>query len=747
MRVKTHCFVAVFDLISTVTHIILGITRIRYARTLMMQRQRSSSFCTLCMASSSNQRDGCEKTRHNHTVSTSIQKIPKMASAAPQVNYANYPLKDIPQPHPHDVLCGRGGGTNNHIGNSHWRMLVAANKQLYITLPKRQKMLLSRSIVNAVRSQNPPGRFLQKDSKSNKWFDVGDQRAQEKTSQALREGAPDIRKKVASAKEDSVESTGAATEIPGASSSEKNPEKTASKDDKKGDPKPADTTSAAVNPPAAATSNAKQPSKTAPQAPPKKPQPAAAEQQQQPQGYPQAAQKQQPQHMPHQQVHPQQAMMNQQFMGQHPGMGQHPNMNMGNMGNMGQFGQNMNGAMQQPFHPQQVMAGQQQGMNFQQQQQMMQFNGMQLFPTMVLNENGVMVPAMSVVPQGGMQNSNMQNMHQQQMMPPPQAMQNQGNQRQYKNDDFEPLPHNPNTSSNNKGQSNSQNRNDGQRKQAPDFDALMSGAAVPPEAGLETTGISFGSMGMTDAEMRRLQNMRASMTSGQGGDGEPLPVALDGLEPTGLSFGDVSMMSVGTKKLEEQGCSFGTMMSYQTNRSEFDTMKLEQIGTSFGSLSLDTTNRDTLFHQLELAAAGPEIPPMFETEKKATGNLLECSDTESETEEEKNQLKAQKSQQWDKMQASLILQSQKSKGTAGSTDLMPPPVDMKGSVLSVPTTNFDRDFSQLSAYDFGDDSHHDGDDEGAAAAPPPPQALKKQGSDEGEKLEMYMLQQYDKQKG
>lgn len=112
------------------------------------------------------------------------------------VNLGNYPLKDITAPHPHDVLCGRGGGTNNHVGNSHWRMLVAANKQLYVTLPKRQKMLLSRSIVNAVRSQNPPGRFLQKEAKSDLWYDVGDQRAQEKTSQALREGAPDIRSKI-----------------------------------------------------------------------------------------------------------------------------------------------------------------------------------------------------------------------------------------------------------------------------------------------------------------------------------------------------------------------------------------------------------------------------------------------------------------------------------------------------------------------------------------------------------------------
>jgi hypothetical protein len=98
-----------------------------------------------------------------------------------------YPLKDIPQPHQHDVLCGRGGGTNNYLGNSNWRTLVASNKELYVTLPRKKKMLLSKSIVNAVRSQNPPGRFLQKHSGTDMYYDIGDQKAQEKTSQALRE--------------------------------------------------------------------------------------------------------------------------------------------------------------------------------------------------------------------------------------------------------------------------------------------------------------------------------------------------------------------------------------------------------------------------------------------------------------------------------------------------------------------------------------------------------------------------------
>jgi len=102
---------------------------------------------------------------------------------------------NITAPHPHDVLCGRGGGTNAHIGNAHWRLLVQANKELYLTLPKKQKMLLSKSIVNAVRNQHPPGRFLQKDPSTSLWSDVGDSKAQEKTSQALREGAPKMKPK------------------------------------------------------------------------------------------------------------------------------------------------------------------------------------------------------------------------------------------------------------------------------------------------------------------------------------------------------------------------------------------------------------------------------------------------------------------------------------------------------------------------------------------------------------------------
>lgn len=70
---------------------------------------------------------------------------------------------------------------------------MAENKKLYLSLPKKQKMLVAQNLVLGVRSLKPPGRFLHKDAKTGLWEDIGDAKAHDKASQALREGAPDIR--------------------------------------------------------------------------------------------------------------------------------------------------------------------------------------------------------------------------------------------------------------------------------------------------------------------------------------------------------------------------------------------------------------------------------------------------------------------------------------------------------------------------------------------------------------------------
>jgi hypothetical protein len=101
---------------------------------------------------------------------------------------------DVTDPRETDVLCGRGGAALRHPGNQTYRRLVNLNKGLYITCLKTEKLKISRSIVAAIREQK--GRFLERDSKKGTWYDIGDKKAIEKTSQALREGQPKLRAKM-----------------------------------------------------------------------------------------------------------------------------------------------------------------------------------------------------------------------------------------------------------------------------------------------------------------------------------------------------------------------------------------------------------------------------------------------------------------------------------------------------------------------------------------------------------------------
>lgn len=87
-----------------------------------------------------------------------------------------------------DVLCGRGGLTNQHAGNEWFRRLVRSNRGLYRSCPKHTKLLVAKAIVQAVQQQDPPGRFLEvADKDAGTWIQINYKRAVDKTSQALRE--------------------------------------------------------------------------------------------------------------------------------------------------------------------------------------------------------------------------------------------------------------------------------------------------------------------------------------------------------------------------------------------------------------------------------------------------------------------------------------------------------------------------------------------------------------------------------
>lgn len=85
-----------------------------------------------------------------------------------------------------DVLFGRGGLTNHHIGNLRYRDVIELHRQDYINSPKTEKPNVARRIVKALRTGPNPGRFLKKDA-NGKWHEVNDQEAAWKASQALRE--------------------------------------------------------------------------------------------------------------------------------------------------------------------------------------------------------------------------------------------------------------------------------------------------------------------------------------------------------------------------------------------------------------------------------------------------------------------------------------------------------------------------------------------------------------------------------
>lgn len=110
-------------------------------------------------------------------------------------------MQDIQLPGINDVMCGRGGGTNNHIGNIRFRQLVNGHKLRYLAATKSEKPMVSKEVVTIWRGLQPPGRFLMQEKTkggngtsaiTGEWYDIGDKKAREKASQCLRERTPEV---------------------------------------------------------------------------------------------------------------------------------------------------------------------------------------------------------------------------------------------------------------------------------------------------------------------------------------------------------------------------------------------------------------------------------------------------------------------------------------------------------------------------------------------------------------------------
>lgn len=148
-------------------------------------------MCDIEQDPACNTKEDDEQHTSNETEVNNPQKID--AVQAPSSDWSTYPYKDIKEPHQNDVLYGRGGGTNHHPGNKRYRQMVEDRKIDYVNSKRLDKPMVALGIIQEWRQQEPPGRFLKMDDKTGLWNDVGDKKAREKTSQALREKAPQIR--------------------------------------------------------------------------------------------------------------------------------------------------------------------------------------------------------------------------------------------------------------------------------------------------------------------------------------------------------------------------------------------------------------------------------------------------------------------------------------------------------------------------------------------------------------------------
>ena len=114
----------------------------------------------------------------------------------------NYAIQ-IVTPHSNDVLSGRGNGVNHHEGNIYFRSLIQKYKPFYLHSNPSEKKLISKRIVQDVQNRDPPGRFLKQSDSTELWNSLELEKVLKKTGQALREKAPELKKK---AKEDLIKS-------------------------------------------------------------------------------------------------------------------------------------------------------------------------------------------------------------------------------------------------------------------------------------------------------------------------------------------------------------------------------------------------------------------------------------------------------------------------------------------------------------------------------------------------------------
>ena len=91
----------------------------------------------------------------------------------------------------YDVICDDNWSAEGNLCFTH---IIASHKILYAKATKANRIKIAQIVVNTVRLQNPPGRFLEQDAISRTFHDIGDARAVAFTRKIFRKALTKIRK-------------------------------------------------------------------------------------------------------------------------------------------------------------------------------------------------------------------------------------------------------------------------------------------------------------------------------------------------------------------------------------------------------------------------------------------------------------------------------------------------------------------------------------------------------------------------
>lgn len=74
-----------------------------------------------------------------------------------------------------DVQCGRGQACFNHPGNVKFKTMVMDNLDRYMKArTKYDKTMIVYEIIDEIRKNSPGGGFVQKESRTGRYYEVGD---------------------------------------------------------------------------------------------------------------------------------------------------------------------------------------------------------------------------------------------------------------------------------------------------------------------------------------------------------------------------------------------------------------------------------------------------------------------------------------------------------------------------------------------------------------------------------------------